>query len=109
MPGNANSGPPKGTVNNPNGRPAGTPNKITKKARELFIEIMDGEIQHIQKALSDIRKDNQIKYIECLAKLFQYTMPKQLDITSDGDKITDVNVTYTDEIRDNRESGTEGH
>lgn len=78
------------------GKPKGAVNKTTKEARELFISIMNGEIEHIEEALSRIRADKPDKYLDSLSKLFQYTMPKQVDVTSDGEKITSVKVTYID-------------
>lgn len=83
------------------GRTAGTPNKTTKEARELFVSIMNGEIENIQEALSKIKAESPAKYVDALAKLFQYTMPKQVDITSEGGKITDIKVTYIDKLGDN--------
>jgi len=88
----------KGQSGNPNGRNPGAPNKTTKEARELFVSIMNGEIENVQEALSKVLNDSPSKYLDALAKLLQYTMPKQVDITTEGEKITDVNVTYIDKI-----------
>lgn len=86
------------------GRAAGTPNKTTKEFRELFVAIMNGQIEYIAEALEAVRLESPTKYLDALSKLFQYTMPKQLDVKTDGEKITDVNVTYVDRIDgDNRE------
>lgn len=102
-------GPGKGKTNNPRGRGKGVPNKTTKEAREMFISIMHGEIENVQDALNRIRTKDPFKYIDALAKLFQYTMPKQIDIKSDGEKLTDIKVTYINKIDgDNSEQGTEG-
>lgn len=91
-------GPGKGKTNNPAGKPKGTQNKTTKEFRELFIAIMNGQIDYIGEALEKVRAESPAKYLDALAKLFQYTMPKQLDIKSDGEKITDVTVTYVDKV-----------
>lgn len=87
----------KGTVKT-GGRTQGTQNKTTKEFRELFIAIMNGQIDYIGEALEKVRAESPAKYLDALAKLFQYTMPKQLDIKSDGEKITDVTVTYVDKV-----------
>lgn len=91
-------GPGKGKTNNPKGKPKGTLNRTTKEAKELFISIMNGEVDNIKDALSKIRIKDPSRYIDALAKLFQYTMPKQVDITSDSKAITDIKVTYIDRI-----------
>jgi hypothetical protein len=91
-------GPGKGKTNNPKGKPKGTLNRTTKEARELFISIMNGEVENIKDALGKIRLKDPSRYIDSLAKLFQYTMPKQVDITSDSKAITDIKVTYIDRI-----------
>lgn len=91
-------GPGKGKTNNPKGKPKGTLNRTTKEAKEIFISIMNGEVDNIKDALSKIRTKDPSRYIDALAKLFQYTMPKQVDITSDSKAITDIKVTYIDRI-----------
>jgi Na+-transporting NADH:ubiquinone oxidoreductase subunit NqrD len=89
----------KGTAKS-GGRKQGTPNKTTKEARELFVQIMNDEIPNIKEALQQIKAESPVKYVDALAKLFQYTIPKQLDVTSDGERITDVKVTYVNNIGD---------
>jgi hypothetical protein len=91
-------GQKKGQTGNPDGRPKGVPNKTTKEARELFISIMNGEIDNIQDALRKVRDDSPTKYLDALSKLFQYTMPKQVDVSSGGEPITDIKVTYVDKL-----------
>ena len=88
----------KGKSGNPKGREPGTQNITTKQARELFISVMNGEVDNIKDALQKIRTKDPSRYIDALAKLFQYTMPKQVDITSDSKAITDIKVTYIDRI-----------
>lgn len=100
-------GPGKGKTNNPAGKPKGTQNRTTKEFRELFIAIMNGQIEHIAEALEAVKKESPAKYLDALAKLFQYTMPKQLDVKSDGEKITEVKVTYIDKVDgDNSKQGS---
>lgn len=72
------------------GRTAGTPNKSTKEAKELLQEILFGEFDNIKGSLSRLRHDNDAKYLEALAKLVAYVLPKQTDI-----KIEDGNINVT--------------
>lgn len=48
----------KGESGNPEGRPKGTPNKITQEGRELFIKIMDGQVEHIEDELALLREQS---------------------------------------------------
>jgi hypothetical protein len=74
------------------GRKQGTPNRTTKEARALFVQIMNNEIPNIEDALKKIKAESPAKYIDALAKLFQYTIPKQLDVTSDGESINTIKL-----------------
>ena len=51
-----------------NGKPKGAENKTTKKARELFVEIMEGEVENIQAALTKVRTKNPAEYLNVLSK-----------------------------------------
>lgn len=63
------------------GKPQGAENKTTKAARELFVEIMEGQVDNIQNALEEIRKKDKYKYLEVLSKFFPYFIPKKVDLT----------------------------
>ena len=69
----------KGESGNPNGRPKGAENKVTRESRELFKLIMDGEVPHIEEALGLLRESSPEKYLKALASLFPYFMPKKLE------------------------------
>jgi len=69
----------KGQSGNPNGRPKGAENKVTKESRELFKAIMDGEVPNIEEALGLLRENSPEKYLKALASLFPYFMPKKLE------------------------------
>lgn len=66
------------------GRPKGAQSKTTKEAKELFISIMQGEVSNIQDALTKVRKKDPARYLDTISRLFPYFMPKQLDITTEG-------------------------
>ena len=65
------------------GKLAGSEMKSTKKAKELFLDIMEGEVDHIQIALKDVREFDSAKYLDVLSKLFPYFMPKRVDISNE--------------------------
>jgi hypothetical protein len=85
-------GPGKGKTNNPNGRPAGTPNRTTKEARELLEQILLGQVDNIAEALESLKEKDYARYLDSCAKLFTYVLPKKSDITTGGEKI---NITFT--------------
>ena len=89
-------GPGKGNTNNPAGKPKGTQDRTTREAKELFVKIIHGEIDHIKGALDDVRQENPAKYLDIMSKLYTYVMPRMVDVTSDGDPITRVKVEYID-------------
>lgn len=67
------------------GKPKGAEAKTTKAAKELFVNIMQGEVSNIKDSLDKVRKKDPARYLDTLSRLFPYFMPKQVDITSDGE------------------------
>lgn len=82
----------KGVSGNKDGKPKGAQAKTTKKARELFIEIMEGEVCHIKQALEKVRKESPEDYLNLLSKFYPYFIPKKVDLTSDDKPITTIKV-----------------
>lgn len=62
------------------GRKKGVRNKTTEKAREHFLEIMSGEITHVQAALKEIYAKDKKAYIFAMSRYFPYFLPKQIEI-----------------------------
>jgi len=75
------------------GKKKGSENVTTKKGRELFLDIMEGEIDNVKEALESVRKENPAKYLDVLSKLLPYFMPKLTDITTNGKEITNEKIT----------------
>lgn len=69
----------KGQSGNPAGRPKGAKDKLTSEARQLFVHVMEGEVQHIEDALDGLRNESSEKYIKALSSLFPYFMPKKVE------------------------------
>tara|TARA_R110000744_G_scaffold372161_1_gene483682 strand:- start:1399 stop:1698 length:300 start_codon:yes stop_codon:yes gene_type:complete len=82
----------KGESGNPKGREKGVENKITKEARDIFLETLEGQAPHIAKAFEEVRRDNPRAYLDLFAKYAQYFVPKK---TENTDKI-DLTVTDFD-------------
>jgi hypothetical protein len=74
------------------GRPKGSENKITKEARDIFLETLEGQAPHIAAAFEEVRRDNPRAYLDLFAKYAQYFVPKK---TENTDKI-DLTVTDFD-------------
>ncbi|GEM_PF-3080157 len=84
----------KGISGNPTGRKKGSKNLTTKQARELMNQILFGELDNIREALSEVRKADKGKYLDCLTKLFPFSLPKKTDLTSDNEPLSGlVNIT----------------
>lgn len=60
-------------TNNPNGRPAGTPNKLTAELREILKGIIEKELEGLADRIEALEPD---KRLELLIKLLPYVLPK---------------------------------
>jgi len=61
------------------GRPKGAENKITQSAREVFLETLEGQSEHIAEAFEKVRKENPKAYLDLFAKYAQYFVPKKTE------------------------------
>lgn len=66
------------------GKPKGAEARTTKEAKELFMAIMGGEIDFIKDSLEKIRQKDPARYLDVLAKLLPYFIPRQVDIDLSG-------------------------
>lgn len=62
------------------GKPKGATNKTTKAAKELFVQIMEGEVDNIKASLDKIRLKDPALYLQTLSKFYPYYMPKKMEI-----------------------------
>ena len=63
----------KGQTNNPNGRPKGTPNKITGDLRLKINAIVEKQIDNIEQDLQSLEPMQRLQIVE---KLISYCVPK---------------------------------
>ncbi len=83
----------KGESGNPKGREKGVENKVTKEARDIFLETLEGQAPHIAAAFEEVRRDNPRAYLDLFAKYAQYFVPKKTENTDKVDlNVTDFNI-----------------
>lgn len=68
----------KGHTNNPNGRPKGSPNKVTSELKERLKELIEGHFDQIEADLKTIDPEARIKL---LFSILPYIIPKQQTIS----------------------------
>lgn len=67
----------KGMTNNPNGRPAGVPNKNTGRIREAVAELMEIAAPKLTGWLDKIEQEHgALEAFKRVEALLEYTMPK---------------------------------
>lgn len=85
----------KGKTNNPNGRPKGTPNKVTAELRQKITDFVGANLKDIQKQYNELDANQKLSFLE---KLLSYALPKlqsvQMDVTTDLNKLSDEQVDY---------------
>ena len=78
----------KGKTNNPNGRPKGTPNKITQDVRQWLSTVIDKNRRQMERDLKALEPKDRLQMLE---KLMQYVIPRQQAVKAevDIDTLTD--------------------
>lgn len=70
----------KGHTNNPNGRPKGTPNKVTQTVKEWIAEIVEKNMERIESDMEALSPRERIIFFE---RLLAYVVPKQQAIKAE--------------------------
>jgi len=71
----------KGQTNNPNGRPAGIPNRLTAEFRQTLKDSLQGHIDKIPEYLDSLDTKDKL---EAITKLLPYILPKLSNIEMEG-------------------------
>lgn len=77
----------KGSSGNPNGRKKGQPTRTTQKAKELILLAIDQQSQSFGEVMLQLRYDEPKVWAALMVKLFDFVLPKHLDIKSDGEQL----------------------
>jgi len=74
----------KGKTNNPNGRPRGIPNKVTKELREIINDFLNENIDKVRADFNKLQPKDRVRlYID----LLQYSIPKYQSIAASVENI----------------------
>ncbi len=89
----------KGHTNNPNGRPKGTPNKVTTEIRERFTALVEDNLDQLNEDLKELDPPQRVKAILDLAKFVIPVMKAQVfkDVTEGPPKTIEVRFVEPDE------------
>ena len=79
----------KGTRGNPQGRPKGAKNAVTKELRAKLKNLIDSELEALPDLLSEIEPKDRL---EMIIKLLAYAMPKVQPICSSANEPFDLGL-----------------
>lgn len=68
----------KGQTNNPNGRPAGTPNKVTSATKDWILAIIEENKERIRADLENMDSETRVRAV---FSLLNFVTPKQQSIS----------------------------
>jgi hypothetical protein len=81
----------KGHTNNPNGRPKGSTNKITREIRKTLKDVVDIELNRLPGLLQKLETQSRL---ELLVKLLPYVLPKIEAQPATKDEPLDMDIDF---------------
>lgn len=85
----------KGTVLNPKGRTAGTPNKTTKEIREHFQKLIEANLEQLEDDLKQLEPKDRLNIILDLARFVIPTL-KATELTSNDSDVKPIVISFKD-------------
>jgi hypothetical protein len=87
----------KGQTGNPNGRPKGVENKVTKDIKEAYRQLIEKNLDNLTAWVEKIAEKDPEKAIRILSDLSEYVIPKlaRTDLTSGDKPIKKINIKLT--------------
>ena len=85
--------PKKGTTNNPNGRPKGSPNKVSQDYRAAVDKLFNDHWPTLKTDIPKLSSKDRVAFFE---KMLSYVMPKNTNINAQVRNIN-YDVPLTDE------------
>lgn len=84
----------KGQTNNPNGRPAGSTNKISNDLRQLITEFLNNNFEEVVKIWE--KSDNNKDKLNFYRDLLRFAVPtlQATELTTDFEKMTNEQLDY---------------
>jgi hypothetical protein len=86
--------PRKGTVNNPAGRPAGSPNKSTDQLRNVFQAFLETNLETVQNDFDSLEARDRLIFILKIANLVLPSLPTAIKVEKEFRPFT--GITFCD-------------
>ena len=80
---------------NPNGRPKGSQNEVSKRIRDAFANLLEGREEELHEALDKLKEKDPKAYLEMYVKISQRFVPEvsRAEITGqDGEAFQPINI-----------------